>query len=242
MKENGIISQSKLFDACTRAGSVANLRFFESIESTNSWALEQSEHGCLCVAGRQTAGRGRRSSRWQSQQGDVVLSYSVVDTMLPPGFFALNVGIVIIESLRKMGGCGLKIKWPNDLVYEHQQNLVKIGGILIESQGLNERFVWVTGVGLNVATRPGLRQIGVDAPLEEIIAGVALAVENIPLSFNTADFDEHNVLKNRRISFVDRQHNEQTGKAISVDADGALMVLTGQGLSSFSHIHSVRLI
>ncbi|MEZ5478413.1 MAG: hypothetical protein R3E95_13325 [Thiolinea sp.] len=46
--------------------ALASFHYFPELPSTNQWLLEQGSCADLCVAERQTAGRGRRGRSWQS--------------------------------------------------------------------------------------------------------------------------------------------------------------------------------
>ena len=55
------------------------LHVFESIDSTNTWSLEQISRGrdlpFVCIADHQSGGRGRRGRRWFSP--DQELTYEI---------------------------------------------------------------------------------------------------------------------------------------------------------------------
>lgn len=130
----------------------------ESIDSTNSWCLQQSKAGkslpFVCFAEEQTQGRGRRGKDWlMSACSNIAMSVAWPFTvsyqqlhLLP-----LSVALAIAETLESCGMEHVQIKWPNDVFVRDK----KIAGILIETQpvksgsGEENCVAVVIGVGLN---------------------------------------------------------------------------------------------
>lgn len=128
---------------------------FEELESTNGYCggldLGSVEDFTTVWAHRQTAGRGQRGNRWESEGGKN-LTFSVV---LHPVFLparrqyeltkALALGVsdwVMDEADSKR----VEIKWPNDIYAEGK----KICGILVENK-IGERYeTAVCGIGVNI--------------------------------------------------------------------------------------------
>jgi len=136
----------------TKNGRV--LMHAEEIVSTQTFVLENSacDDSVVCVADRQTAGRGRGQNTWDSPLGCLMFSFrsafpSAYGSKLP--FFQYLVSLALVEGCRKAtdGACDVNIKWPND-VYANKS--VKIGGILCQSHHDGGKFVVTTGIGLNV--------------------------------------------------------------------------------------------
>ncbi len=142
---------SKL-DPATRTG-IADIHLHREIPSTNSClsALGASGHGVVCLAERQTGGRGRRGRQWVSPFArNIYLSLGWTFGGGAAGLegLSLAVGVAVKRALAgaKNAG-GVRLKWPNDLVFEGR----KLGGILVEMQGdpAGDCYV-VLGVGLNL--------------------------------------------------------------------------------------------
>ncbi|CAA2929309.1 bifunctional biotin--[acetyl-CoA-carboxylase] ligase/biotin operon repressor BirA [Arsenophonus endosymbiont of Bemisia tabaci] len=123
------------------------------INSTNQYLLEridQLSSGDACVAEYQTAGRGRRGRYWASPFGcNLYLSlYWHLDKGPAAMGLSLVAGIVIAETLNKLSGSNIKVKWPNDLYLNEK----KLAGILIEMVGKTSDAAHVViGIGLNIA-------------------------------------------------------------------------------------------
>lgn len=124
------------------------------INSTNQYLLERIEQlssGDACVAEYQTAGRGRRGRYWASPFGcNLYLSLYWHLDQGPAAAMGLSLvaGIVIAETLNKLSGSNIKVKWPNDLYFNEK----KLAGILIEMIGkTGDAAHIVIGIGLNIA-------------------------------------------------------------------------------------------
>lgn len=130
---------------------------YDSCSSTNELALsswrEQPSipEGALLITREQTKGRGQRGNYWEAEPGSN-LTFSV---LLRPVFleltaqFYLNIitSLAVSECYSEILGSEVKIKWPNDIYYQH----CKLSGILIESSiSGNKMNSSVVGVGMNI--------------------------------------------------------------------------------------------
>jgi BirA family transcriptional regulator, biotin operon repressor / biotin---[acetyl-CoA-carboxylase] ligase len=147
------------------------------IASTNTALLARARagdtQGCLLVAQRQTAGRGRMGRQWWAEPGQA-LTFSLGLLLAPApgvawGGLSLAVGLALAEALDPAGD-HVGLKWPNDLWTRPGPAGVpagdrKLGGILIETQlptgadtpaaTLATAARWVViGVGLNIRPAP----------------------------------------------------------------------------------------
>lgn len=140
-----------------------NTIFLSDTVSTNSYAMELLKNvnlpeGTLVHAAHQTQGRGQRGSRWVALP-DESLTVSVVlkPTFLEPKNQFLLYQIAALAShdtiaqFIDLSHYDIKIKWPNDILVNHQ----KICGILIENSLSGEHLNWcVMGIGVNVKLKP----------------------------------------------------------------------------------------
>jgi BirA family biotin operon repressor/biotin-[acetyl-CoA-carboxylase] ligase len=110
--------------------------------------------GDVCLAERQTAGRGRRGRAWVSPFGqNLYLSvrwrYGVGPAEL--GGLSLACGVAVALTLRALGAEGVGLKWPNDIHWRRR----KLAGLLLEvageAQGPSDAVV---GLGLNLRLHP----------------------------------------------------------------------------------------
>ncbi len=117
---------------------------FEEATSTQDAAIAGGlQVGDVCVAIKQTLGRGRRGNSWDAT-GGVALTVVLDEcsTMLP-----IAVGASLAASLNNaLPSVQVGIKWPNDIIVEGR----KLAGILIEER----EGRCLVGVGLNVLEPP----------------------------------------------------------------------------------------
>jgi len=115
------------------------------VDSTNErarkLAISGVPHGTLVSASEQTAGRGRQGRSWMAPPGGALLCSLVLRD--PPALLSLRAGVAACEAI----GESARLKWPNDIVVEH--DLGKLAGILIE--GRPQENWAVLGIGVNVA-------------------------------------------------------------------------------------------
>lgn len=140
-------------DLCPKAKElIGECHLFDDIGSTNSHLLALSTEGIpqgtVCLAERQSAGRGRMGREWVSPFGANIY-LSVLWRFDEPSQLAglsLAVGVAVIRALEVAGCPGASLKWPNDILWE----TAKLGGILIEVTGeAHGPCTAVIGLGLN---------------------------------------------------------------------------------------------
>ena len=145
------------------------MRYAGTVGSTQdevrAWADDPhapAPHGAVCVAERQTGGRGRRGRAWDTRSGVLVFSVllrrdlSLAELALAP----LAAGVALhAAATRGVPGAPLGLKWPNDLLAQDGR---KVAGILLEAElrGEEARRA-VLGLGVNVtAAPPGAAHLG----------------------------------------------------------------------------------
>ena len=133
---------------------LTELEIHQIIESTNTHLMQQMTDGLVsgrvCLAEKQTGGRGRRGRVWVSPYaGSVYMSVTQVfqrGAVSTEGL-SLAVGVLVADALAKFGVADIQLKWPNDIYWQGK----KLAGILLELVGdaAGECAV-VVGLGLNV--------------------------------------------------------------------------------------------
>lgn len=203
----------------------------------------------MVLAESQSAGRGRRGRSWLSPPGlNIYLSCL---KRFDAGFASLSglslaVGVIVMRALAALGIGGAGLKWPNDVLSDGG----KLAGILVELSGEYQGpCAAIIGVGLNVRLTPALRaQAG--QPVNDLVSlsgGVAPDRNRVAAALVGALVDglrqfEHNGFA----AFVDeyaghdllrgqplRLHGalgELEGTGAGVDARGALLLQTGDGV------------
>lgn len=230
---------------------VSRLEVYSVLDSTNHYLLAGAREGwvsgAVCLAERQTAGRGRQGRSWLTPFG-ASLAYSLLWRFAGPpealSGLSLATGLAVARVLQRIGVGEVGLKWPNDVWWRGR----KLGGILLESGGSTGDFYVVAGVGLNLAL-PGEEAAVIDQPwvdLQEILGverisrnrlATALISELVEtfndfqqggfaeLATEWAQFDQ---VAGRRVS-LHLPNATVTGIARGIDATGALLLETVDG-------------
>uniref|UniRef100_A0A8C5YTG8 Holocarboxylase synthetase n=1 Tax=Marmota marmota marmota TaxID=9994 RepID=A0A8C5YTG8_MARMA len=113
------------------------------------------EMGLIAIAVRQTQGKGRGPNAWLSPVGcalsTVLVSIplrSQLGQRIP--FVQHLMSLAAVEAVRSIPeyqDINLRVKWPNDIYYS---DLMKIGGVLVNSTLMGETFYILIGCGFNV--------------------------------------------------------------------------------------------
>lgn len=132
----------------------------DEVGSTNAVALEQAEAGeaggLWVVAGRQVSGRGRQGRPWTSEVGNLYSTLLLRDPAPAarlgelPLVVAVAVHDAVADVLPPPARPPLRIKWPNDVLYDG----AKICGILIEGVSAPGGRAVAIGIGINCAHHP----------------------------------------------------------------------------------------
>lgn len=129
------------------------------IEETNSTNTEikniiagnpDIENLTIVYTGFQTAGRGQRGNKWESEKGkNLTFSVFIRPESLPANeqFLISEISsLSVLELLERYCG-NITIKWPNDIYYKDR----KICGILIENTIDCEGISYsISGIGINI--------------------------------------------------------------------------------------------
>ena len=125
---------------------------FKSVGSTNDLCRDVCKKQLkpiLITADKQTAGRGRNQKKWESPSGNISFSYGFF-CKKPHNALSLLAGLKTTIAVDKIFSKSVGLKWPNDLIYQSK----KVGGILIESENFEDRFLTIVGIGLNLKVKP----------------------------------------------------------------------------------------
>lgn len=232
------------------------LRIFSSIDSTNTYAMQQgaegAPHGSVYLAEEQTAGRGRGAHGWHSEpQAGLYLSVLIRPRMAATHalWLSLATGLAVQRAVADVTGFSADIRWPNDLLLDGR----KFGGILTEmtAEATRVRFA-VIGIGINVNHRElpaELRGIATSLRIESgrICQRTDLAVallENMDAAIRELMNPEAFPATTQNIlTRIERQSTWIRGKCVHVDesggytgvtagldAQGFLLVQTSNGL------------
>ncbi|XP_044106874.1 biotin--protein ligase [Neovison vison] len=114
------------------------------------------EMGLIAIAVRQTQGKGRGANAWLSPLGCALSTLlisiplrSQLGQRIP--FVQHLMSLAVVEAVRSIPeyqDINLRVKWPNDIYYS---DLMKLGGVLVNSTLLGETFYILIGCGFNVS-------------------------------------------------------------------------------------------
>lgn len=237
----------------TLGGKLQEIHVLFETSSTNTWLLDRAKDwsgkAALCVAEKQSAGRGRRGREWVSPLGRNLYFSLMLPAFSPMSVIeglSLVVGLVVARQLRKLG-CDASLKWPNDVLVNGQ----KIAGVLIELQGdLHSECQLIIGVGVNFdlgvadidqpytdiktvsGVCPSRNQFSVELA-EEIIAAVeVLKVRGLKAFLS--EWQSLDYYHQKRVKMLIGQ-NMWAGIAQGINSKGELQVLTDEdGLKVFN--------
>lgn len=232
-----------------------DLRFEVDSTNTRLFALDPPPGGSadVCLTELQHAGRGRRGRPWIAPFGGGIalsMAWTFGDGVRTLPALSLAVGVAIVRAARRAGAQGVTLKWPNDIWFQDR----KVGGVLIELRAeASGPACVVIGIGLNVALGAGplariaatgiaatdLRAAGLELPRETIVAALLTAFIQGLLEFEQAalkpflaEWRDADALRGRAVN-VTGGEGIAKGIARGIDAHGALLVETAQGVRRF---------
>ena len=132
------------------------LKKFKIVRSTNDIAIKLIKNNysepTLITTEKQTQGRGRMGKKWISKKGNLFFTIFFDASKKKIDFkkFAVLNAYLLKSILIKKFSNKIKIKWPNDLLYEGK----KICGILQETVTNAEKKFLIVGIGINTNLDP----------------------------------------------------------------------------------------
>jgi BirA family biotin operon repressor/biotin-[acetyl-CoA-carboxylase] ligase len=239
---------------------VARLEIHTEIDSTNARLMAQARvgapSGTVCLAERQSAGRGRRGRTWVSPFGaNLYLSILWRFPLAPAalGGVSLAAGVAVARAVEGAGAgagaLGLALKWPNDLLWQGR----KLGGLLLEVAGEAQGpSCLVVGVGLDlrISARQGsaidqpwtdlASALGGSLPgrnllaarLIESLAESLVRYGELGLAPFLADWERLDGLRGHQVA-LHLGERVQIGEHAGIAPDGGLKLLTERGIETF---------
>lgn len=230
-----------------------NMEYYPSVDSTNrvakALAYHGAEEGTIVVAEEQTGGKGRLDRTFYSPRVkgiwfSVILRPKILPKEAPK--CTLMAAVAVAEAMNHFN-LKAEIKWPNDIMFDGR----KLVGILTEMTGEIGKITYlVIGVGINVNIRREefpeelqgvatslLEMSGEELSRVELFRAVLEEFDKIYIEVKAAGFDrvierwkKYNVTLGKQIQVISAGDGETfTGKAVDLNADGALVVETAQG-------------
>jgi BirA family transcriptional regulator, biotin operon repressor / biotin---[acetyl-CoA-carboxylase] ligase len=255
-----ISTHTKLFNKKTSSLPIGEVRYFESIGSTNdealAWAAKGAPDLSLVIADEQTAGRGRLNRKWFTPKG-TALALSLIVRPFGHAPLSRTVGLAalsIADSLLKHG-LTPQIKWPNDILLNGR----KAAGILIET-------VWsgadvdslVIGMGINVSREsvpppehlqfPATsieEQLGHSIDRDELLRDILSAFLVRRLQIDTDGFLQAwqglLAFRGEQVQVRSNHEDQRMGELLGLESDGSLCLRDEQGRRIIVHFGDVSL-
>ena len=241
---------------------LGDLRWFETIGSTNDEALEWVSQGAsdfsLVLADEQTRGRGRMDRRWFTPPNSA-LALSLVlrptqDEHKHPTRMTGLLALSLAESLLELGLVS-QIKWPNDVLL----NGKKVAGILVESSWMGERLdAFVLGMGVNVlrnSVPPADQLLFPATSLEtelgrqidriELLRAILTGVLKWRPQLGSDDFlkawNEKLAFRGQQVQVEEGSEDVIVGEILGLESDGSLLLRDQYGKSVTVQFGEVRL-
>ena len=157
----------------------APVLILDEVDSTNAEARRRAEAGEVgplwITARRQSAGRGRRGRKWESESGNLASTLLLLTRKSPAEAAQLTfaASLAVADLLDRYAPPALvTIKWPNDVLLDGR----KTSGILIESGPAPSGGLWLAiGIGVNLNQTPGDTERPATCIAEHLNQGVASA-------------------------------------------------------------------
>jgi BirA family biotin operon repressor/biotin-[acetyl-CoA-carboxylase] ligase len=219
----------------------------DTVDSTQTVAFALAERGAadrtVVIADQQAAGRGRRGRVWQAPPRTSLLASILVRSRLPQALLATlspTTAVATAEALRRVAPLSPRLKWPNDVLVGGR----KIAGILLESRSMaSAEPVLVIGVGVNLGQREFPLELAGRATSVALEAGhpvdrdtlLAALLEEFDAWRARLEGEGFGPVRERWKSLSDTIGRHVTvdgvsGTATDLDADGALLIDTGDGV------------
>ncbi|WP_067516523.1 bifunctional biotin--[acetyl-CoA-carboxylase] ligase/biotin operon repressor BirA [Endozoicomonas ascidiicola] len=184
-----LLSQEKIVDYLD-VDTAASVKVQALLETTSTndqvrdIIVDRPDLKAVCLAEYQSGGRGRRGRVWNNPFGSNIclsLRWFINEGMASLEGLSLAVGVSVVKALESCGASHLKLKWPNDVLWQSENGYQKLSGILLEVHGdpTGECEV-IIGIGVNVAlTNEQIDSIGQPAVDMTRICGKAVSRNRI---------------------------------------------------------------
>ena len=223
------------------------------VDSTNIYTTKLMSHTDISEwtvirADLQTAGKGQRGKKWESEKGKNLLCTIIVKPKklrIERQFLISMATSLAIVDLLSFYGVDSQIKWPNDVLVRGK----KICGLLIEnhwSRGNIENSL--LGIGLNINqlefgefSRPAtslISELGVESNIDSVLNKLnSIINERMQDIYSdeieiTREYSEKLFGVNQLVTF---EQNEAIieGRILGVDGNGAIKIETESGQKSY---------
>jgi len=137
--------------------------YFEEIESTQKYLLDNLKENICVWSEYQTNGIGSRGNSWIGEKGNLFFSFSLKKINMPIDLELQSVSIYymfLLKELLNSYGSKIKFKWPNDLYLNK-----KVGGCI--SNIKND--IIIIGIGLNTKSSKNFDALDIEVKNQDIL-------------------------------------------------------------------------
>ncbi len=219
--------------------------YFKKISSTMDVAKELGEKGeeALIIAEIQTSGRGRLGRVWISPEGGIWMSLVIKPSFSLKEAFLLTyiASLAIALAIKETTGLKIKLKWPNDVLYQKENEEKKLAGVLLEIKAEVDQLKYaVIGMGINVNNEinsfepfaVSLKEIlKKEIKRENLIIEIVEKIQKylkMPSEKIISDWKKLSSTLGRSVKIIQPQR-EIRGLAFDLAEDGALLLKTKEG-------------
>jgi BirA family biotin operon repressor/biotin-[acetyl-CoA-carboxylase] ligase len=233
------LNESVVRAALTTAWLGRPYLYRDTIDSTNDYLKTLAADpaypaGTVLLADYQSAGRGRLDRRWEAPPGTSLL----FSALFRPGWPAergpwltMLAGLAAAEAIEAVAGLPARLKWPNDVVIDHDGGWRKAAGLLLDTalDGDGRLDSAILGIGLNVNTPPAALPEA-PTPATSLFAARGRPVARLPLLVALLErleqrYDAADAGYSPRAEWAERLIT--LGRPVAVTAAGSYQALNG---------------
>ena len=226
-----------------------DIHIFESIDSTNAYLKthDSKKKYHICIAEKQTAGKGRFGRPWTSPFGKNIycsIKYIIQKDVSEVSGLSLAIGLAVIQAIEKCTiPTGLQIKWPNDVFFKG----AKLAGISMDVRAeSNAQTEIILGIGINTNMLDDGDHIGRDwsslqkikgmyidrntviSHLLQIVIHTLETFQTMGLAAFIDRYHQYDYLKDKHITLTSGKF-QYSGTALGINEHGHLKVHLDNG-------------
>lgn len=218
-----------------------NYKAYALVDSTMDIARNEAAKGAdnftTILAEQQKKGKGRGDKSWVSSKGGLYFTW-IIKPQWPLAYYSTYTycaASAIAQSVEDLCGIPLSTKWPNDLLSGDK----KVAGILSEMETHGDSIKWLNlGIGINVnnntelARSQSLKELtGSEIDRRELLETVEKTMKDLLKEKNPYEihrfWESKSSTINQRVSLRNAFGENISGRALTIDSAGSLVVETG---------------
>ncbi|WP_373062672.1 biotin--[acetyl-CoA-carboxylase] ligase [Gemmatimonas sp.] len=214
-----------------------------TMDEAHRLAQAGAEAGTLILADAQDGGRGRGGRSWASE-ADAGIWMTLIERPRDQralDVLALRIGLALSDALEPFCDGPITLKWPNDLFV----GAGKLAGILIEARWRESLPEWVAiGVGVNrrvPASFPAAASVRADVPRDDLLRAMLPAMRRAASQVGSLTPVECAAWAERDLAYGRDITQPRAGRAMGIDATGALLIAEPRGAMSAARSGSLVL-